>query len=79
MLNHDVEEGIQADDEDNDQIETERNSNPGMKRQAELQRILHQKGHGDENSRAKASGHQGATTHDALGRSCREPRGDVLF
>ena len=51
VLNHDVEEGIQADDEDNDQIETERNSNPGMKRQAELQRILHQKGQSDENSR----------------------------
>ena len=41
VLNHDVEEGIQADDEDNDQIETERNSNPAMKRHADLQRILH--------------------------------------
>jgi hypothetical protein len=33
-------EGIQADDEDNDQIETERAVNPGEKRQQELQRIL---------------------------------------
>ena len=33
-------EGIQADDEDNDQIETERATNPGEKRQQELARIL---------------------------------------
>ena len=32
--------GIQADDEDNDQIETERAHNPADKRHAELQAML---------------------------------------
>ncbi len=39
------EEGIQADDEDNDQIETERAVNPVEKRQAEMQKILSSAGY----------------------------------
>ena len=35
-----IQEGVQADDEDNDQIETERAINPAEKRNAEMQRIL---------------------------------------
>lgn len=39
-MDENEEEGIQADDEDNDQIETERAINPTDKRNKELQRIL---------------------------------------
>ena len=41
MYEQDIqEEGIQADDEDNDVIETERATNAGQKRQAELNRLI---------------------------------------
>lgn len=41
-MDENEEEGIEADDEDNDQIETERAINPTDKRNKELQKILQQ-------------------------------------
>ena len=60
--------GIQADDEDNDQIETERATNPKEKRDTELQRILQSKQNGSKSGRNQKASNSSSGIGKASGK-----------